>query len=144
MAGRRRIGRKALWALCAGAVLCAAVVIGAVVNSLAITHGLPRVRSWTESFDDAMRFVRPMILILALSFWRQGARLSVRLGLLSERLAAQATRYWLHCALWIAVIEIAIGQGLVFVGVALGLLLFLASRRQLIPLIREDLSGEDE
>lgn len=143
MTGRRRIGRGGFAALSIGAVVCAVAIIGAVLNSLAGAHGLARVQSWTQIFDGVMRFVRPMVLILGVSFWRQGSRLALRLGLISKTLEARATRYWLHAALWIAVIEIAIGQGLVLVGVLLGVLLFVASRRRLIPLIREDAPGED-
>lgn len=143
MTGRRRIERGGFAALSIGAALCAVAVIGAVLHSLAGAHGLARVQSWTETFDGVMRFVRPMLLILGVSFWRQGARLAMRLNLISKSLAAGATRYWLHAALWIAIIEIAIGQGLVVFGVLLGVLLFVASRRRLIPLIREDASGED-
>ncbi|PQA85873.1 hypothetical protein [Hyphococcus luteus] len=143
MTGRRCIGRGGFAALSIGAVLCTVAVIGAVLHSLAGAHGLAHVQSWTETFDGVMRFVRPMLLILGVSFWRQGARLAMRLNLISESFAARATRYWLHCALWIAVIEIAIGQGLVLFGVLLGVPLFVASRRRLIPLIREDAQGED-
>lgn len=143
MTARRRIRGKTVAALSIGAVLCAVAIIGAVLHSLAGAHGLARVQSWTENFDGVMRFVRPMLLILGVSFWRQGARLLLRLNLISEALAGRATRYWLHSALWIAVIEIAIGQGLVVFGVLLGVLLFVASRRRLIPLIREDTQGED-
>ena len=134
----RRIDRKLRGALIAGGVLFAIVIIGLALNALIAARGFTRVQDWAASFDGSMRIVRPMILILIMSFWRQAVHLARRVRLLDERLATLAIRHWLHCGLWIAVIEITIGQGWVFTGSTLGVLVYLASQRRLIPIIRDN------
>lgn len=133
----RRIQGKLRSALVAAGVLFAIFIIGIALNALIAARGFTRVQDWAASFDGSMRIVRPMMLILIVSFWRQAIHLARRVRLLDERLAKLAIRHWLHCGLWIAVIEITIGQGWVFTGSTLGVLVFLASRRRTIPVIRD-------
>lgn len=140
----RRIDRKLRGALIAAGVVFAVIIIGFSLNALIAARGFSRVEDWAASFDDSMRIVRPMILILILSFWRQVALFARRVRLLDEQLSMLAIRHWLHCSLWIAVIEITIGQGWVFIGSTLGVVVYLASQRRLIPIIRDNPKATEE
>ena len=106
-----------------------------MLNALLGPSALDHMESATSQFEQTMRYVRPIVLILVLSFWPIIVDLASRLKLLTPKIAALATRYWLHLALWTAVIEITIGQGRIVIGLILGALVYVCARRNLIPTI---------
>ena len=127
----RRIKRT----LIAFGVVAALIIAGAILNALLGPRALDLLESWTSRFAQVMRFIRPAVLILILAFWQILIGLAIRMKILPRQFAALATKYWLHLALWAAVIEITIGQGWIIPGLAIAAVVYAASRLNLIPAI---------
>ena len=127
--------RKFARAFTALGVIAALFLTGGAINALFGPQALNQMESWTSRFEQAMRFIRPVILILMFSFWQILIALAMKTKVLSQRLATLALEHWLHLALWTAAVELTIGQGQIVFGLFFGTCVYIGSRLNLIPRI---------
>ena len=71
-----------------------------------------------ERFSDIMRVIRPVILLFVLLSWRPVATWLYSKGYLTDRMYESALFVWPRLAIWTVLIEVTLGQGYLFIGLA--------------------------
>ena len=97
-------------------------LIGAVLLDWSRTESLDSIQNEVSAFAGAMRVIRPMGLLLLLAALPYTFRWMARKGWISTDLRDQVVGNWARIAICVALIEITIGQGALFVGGALTIL----------------------
>jgi hypothetical protein len=92
------------------------VIVGILLwtNVASTSH----VAEQAEQFSDFMRVVRPVALFLILLSWRPVATWLHSQGYLTDRAHERAHLIWPRLAIWAVLVEVTIGQGYLFVGLA--------------------------
>lgn len=122
----KHAGRKTRWAAYI-VVLCVLVAgAGALLKSASDTHGYTVVSESVEDFADAMRVIRPLIFFIVFCYWNNLAGLFRNLGILKSNQVANLVSNRNRCFLWVALFELAIGQGQAVIGIVtlVGLLIY--------------------
>ena len=86
------------------------------------TESLDSIQNEVSEFAAAMRVIRPLGLLLLLVALPYALRWTARKGWISSDLRDQVIGNWARIAICLALIEITIGQGALFVGGALTIL----------------------
>ena len=94
-------------------------VVGLLIKYFAESYGLGVVSENVHAFAQQMRIVRPLLLLVLYSFWQPSLRVVSRMRLLTATGAARLVRNRNRFFLWVALLEITLGQGQVVIGVSI-------------------------
>ena len=94
----------------------AAVVVIVVVWSL--SQSITVVGDATAHFASMMRVVRPLILLTIIAAWQPAFWWLESRALVRPETARRAIGLWPRITIWVALLELTVGQGFVLVGIA--------------------------
>ncbi len=116
---KKRAGRKTRWAACIVALCVLVAGAGVLLRSASDTQGYTVVSESVEDFADAMRVIRPLIFFILFCYWNNVVGVFRNLGILkskqAENLVSNRNRFFL----WVALLEITIGQGQAVIGIVI-------------------------
>ena len=117
--------QRRAWQVAAATVLLS-VMVGVVVKQFVDSHGFVVVSDRVHAFAQEMRIVRPLLFLAAFCFWQALAGFASRVRLLTNGQAVQLVRNRNRFFLWVALLELTLGQGQVVIGVTilLGILVY--------------------
>ncbi len=110
--------RKKRWLLLITiATILLFALVSLVVQQFADSHGLGVVSQTANAFAQRMRIIRPLLFFIVFCFWQPLLGLASRIGLLTGAQSVRAVRNRNRLFLWVALLEITVGQGQVVLGV---------------------------
>lgn len=113
---RTKSARLGVWSVVLTLFLTGLVIAGLLLWTNTTSTG--HVVEQAEQFSDVMRVIRPAILLLILLSWRPAATWLHSKAYLTDRSHERALLIWPRLAIWAVLIEITIGQGYLFIGLA--------------------------
>jgi len=124
MKPRPQTQRRA-WQVATATVLLS-VMVGVIVRQFVDSHGFAVVSNRVHAFAQEMRILRPLLFLAAFCFWQALAGFASRARLLTDGQAVQLVGHRNRFFLWVALLELTLGQGQVVIGVTilLGILIY--------------------
>lgn len=122
---------RGIAALSITATIVATMVIGILLFLWMKETSESHVFERTRAFSDVMRVIRPAILLVVLLGWRQAFGWLHGRSMVTDQTRRRAIVLWPRLAIWVALIELTLGQGYVLLGLVMvaGYLVFLRYRQ---------------
>ena len=118
---------RGLAALSITATIVATMMIGVLLFLWMQASSESHIFERTRAFADVMRVIRPAILLVVLLGWRQAFSWLHHRSMVTDQTRDRAIALWPRLAIWVALIELTLGQGYVLLGLVMlaGYLAFL-------------------
>lgn len=92
---------------------------GLLIKGASDTHGYNVVSESVEDFAGLMRIIRPLLFFICFCYWANVVGFFRRIRVLQEKQAANLVTNRNRFFMWVALLEISIGQGFVVIGLSI-------------------------